>query len=309
MKKAKVLRVAIPAAVLVAVAVGFACSQQVGTLCAVGWEDISILCPLGALTSMLASKTLIPRAVLSLIVALVVIVLVGRAFCAWVCPVPLVSRLRHAFSRKPKAAGEGAGAGEEGSACEAARAAAEQPSEGVRACSSCGACGKAVGSLTRQDGTGSRYLVLGGALLTATVFGFPVFCLICPIGLTFAAVTVVFLLFTQGDVTWSAVIIPALLLVEVVFFRKWCSHICPLAALMGLVSKLNRTWRPKVDHSICLEAKGARCHKCAQSCAEGIDLTDLAAGAPLSDCTKCRACLDACPAHAISMPLLPSKAK
>lgn len=302
MKKAKVLRAAIPAAVLVAAAVGFACSQQVGTLCAIGWEDISILCPLGALTSMLASKTIIPRALISLVVAFVVIVLVGRAFCAWVCPVPLVSRLRGAFSRKPKGSAErdvaaGVGAGPNGN----------DGAGSFHACSACGACGQAAAGSGKGAGADSRYLVLGGSLLTAAVFGFPVFCLVCPIGLTFATVVVIFLLFTHGSVTWSVVVIPALLLVEVVFFRKWCSHICPLAALMNLAGKLNRTWRPKVDASVCLESRGAHCHKCASSCAEGIDLTNLSAGAPLGNCTKCRACLEACPAHAISMPLLPSK--
>ena len=44
----------------------------------------------------------------------------------------------------------------------------------------------------------SRHYVLGGALLSTAVFGFPVFCLVCPIGLTFATVLVVWRPGTEG---------------------------------------------------------------------------------------------------------------
>lgn len=44
----------------------------------------------------------------------------------------------------------------------------------------------------------SRHAVLGGALLTTAVFGFPVFCLVCPVGLTFAAVALLVSLFGCG---------------------------------------------------------------------------------------------------------------
>lgn len=279
MKKA--LRTIIPLAAMIVIAAGYLTTSGIGTLSAIGWGDVSLLCPLGALTAMLASKTIIPRAMVSLIVALVVIVLFGRAFCAWVCPVPVVSKLRDAFRKKPSKSNEFS---EEGG-------------------------GRVQRENLRGREVDSRFIVLAGALLSATIFGFPVFCLLCPIGLTFATILVVMLLFTNGDVTWSAILIPAFLLIEVVLFRKWCSRICPLAALMGLVGKLNRTWRPTVDETKCLGAKGTRCGKCAKACNEGINVADLANGVPQSDCTKCRACVDACPAHAISMPFIAKKQK
>ena len=92
--KSNKLRVIIPLAVLVVAGVGFALHSGLGTLSAVGWESISVLCPLGALGTMLASKTIVPRAVISLVLAVVAIVILGRAFCGWICPVPVWSKLR-----------------------------------------------------------------------------------------------------------------------------------------------------------------------------------------------------------------------
>ena len=112
-------------------------------------------------------------------------------------------------------------------------------------------------------------------------------------------------LFGQGDVTWSVVAIPVVLAVEVVFFRKWCSHICPISSLMSLVGRLNRTFRPHVDHSKCLvDVKGAECGRCAEACELGIDPRDPNGGVGFHECTKCRACVEACPAGAMSLPLL-----
>ena len=287
--KSKTLRVLIPLAVLVIISAGFFVGGGIGTLSAIGWGDISLLCPLGALTTMLASKTVVPRAIISIIIAVIAILLLGRAFCSWVCPVPVVSKLRDAFRKKQPAA----------------TPAADEEKASLKACSGgCNSCSEV------REKLDSRHLVLGGALLSATIFGFPVFCLVCPIGLTFATILLVMLLFSGGDVTWSVVVVPALLLVEVVFFRKWCSKICPLSALMSLIAKGNKTLKPTVDESACLEiTRDAHCGKCVEACEQGINVRNLELGVSFSECTKCRSCVDACPANAIKMPLLPEKKK
>ena len=41
------LRVIIPVALMVAIGVGFAFNSGIGTLSAIGWKDISLLCPWG----------------------------------------------------------------------------------------------------------------------------------------------------------------------------------------------------------------------------------------------------------------------
>lgn len=340
MKNSKTLRTLCAVAIIVAVTIGFVTNLGIGTISAPGFWDISVLCPLGALGTMLASKTMVPRAIISLVLMIVLIILFARAFCGWMCPIPLVSKLRGIFSRpesakKKDAAGDtddavndvadgavGEAAAAEGGENAAAGAqtataaaiapltaeekaalsgACEKDSKGITGCASCAA--------KRGDAVDARHWVLGGAIISTFAFGFPVFCLICPIGLTFATIMLVINLFAHGDVTWTVIVVPLLLACEVIFFRKWCTKLCPLSAFMSLVAKLNRTFVPTIDDAKCLEtAKGAKCGRCGKACEEGIDPRhpELSEAA-WSECTKCRSCVDACPASAISMPFLYKK--
>ena len=93
-KNSKTLRTLTALAVIVIVFVGFLTNLGIGTTSAPGIWDISILCPLGALGTMLASKMMVPRALVSLVIMVVLIVIFARAFCGWMCPVPLVQKLR-----------------------------------------------------------------------------------------------------------------------------------------------------------------------------------------------------------------------
>lgn len=313
MKKSKTLRIVIPLVVLALVLVGCVTNLGIGTLSAPGLWDISILCPLGALGTMLASKLMVPRAVISLIAMVLLIVLFARAFCGWICPVPVVQKLRDVFSKRKPKLGDDADAADAkpASGANVAPLTAEEQAalassctkdkKGLAGCASCAA--------KRGAAPDARHFVLGGALLSTFIFGFPVFCLVCPIGLTFATVILVVNLFAFGDVTWSVVLVPALLIAEVLLFKKWCHKLCPLSAFMSLIAKANKTFVPTIDDKKCLEtSKGTKCGACGRACEEGIDprhpqLSEAAWG----ECTKCRACVEACPSKAITMPLLPKK--
>ena len=335
------LRMIIPAAILLVAGVAFAVGGDVGTLSAFGWRDIALICPVGSLSAMLAAKMMIPRAVVSLVLFVVATLILGRAFCGWVCPVPLVERLRGAFSssdgKTGKRSGSGArdesessanadvalskadsiasvasadGTGVAGAASAAdagdadgaaAPAASPKPltASEKRMLKSCSSCADSHGTLD------SRHVVLAGGLLSAAIFGFPVVCLVCPIGLTFATIFLLIRAFGFGDPTWALVVVPVFLILEVVVFRKWCHWLCPVSALLSLVSKGNRTLRPTIDDGKCLEtAQGRACGVCSRVCPEGIDVRHPESGNGINECTRCLACSQACPGQAISFPLV-----
>lgn len=300
MKLSKV-RTIVAAVVFCVLAICLLAGINMGTLSGFGWDAFSALCPLGAFTTMLATKTMVPRAIFSIIIMAILVFFVGRAFCGWICPVPVLNKLRD-FFRAPKKRKELAAAKREQALDIAKFELGCKGGEG-HDCGSCSACKQ------QRKALDSRHYVLGGALLSTAIFGFPVFCLVCPIGLTFATVLVFWRLFAAAEVTWSVILIPAMLIIELVFLRKWCTRFCPMAGLMNLMSRFSKTWKPTIDDSKCLEtSKGVACSQCAIACESDINLRHIEYGErTLDDCTRCHACVDACPAQAISMPFMVKK--
>lgn len=276
MRKSTVLRTVSALCVVGVVCVGLAFHTGTGTLSQWGIYEISAICPLGALESLIASKTFVPPVLIALAIAVVATLLLGKAFCAWGCPVPLVKRL-FGVERRASESKE-----------------LEQPDESVELIDP--------DKPAKRGGLDdSRNWVLGGTLVSTAIFGFPVFCLVCPVGLSFATVIALWRLFQLNEMTLSLVVFPLILIVEVVVLRSWCHRFCPIGALLSLISRANRTLRPNSDASVCLkESKGQKCDACAKACPEGIDLHDLVRSQPMHECTKCRKCADACPVHAIS---------
>lgn len=255
-----------------------------GTLSSMGIGSVAYLCPLGALESMLGGFAFVPRAVIALAFAIVLTLIVGKAFCAWVCPVP---PLRSFFSTKKMKE----------------REAEEVASAAKKAAQRCSTSGESKDRRSME--LDSRHVVLCGTLGVTAIFGFPVFCLICPIGLTFAVMIGLVRLIGFNEPSLSILVFAAILFIELVFLRNWCSKICPLGALLSLVSKFNRTFRPSVDESKCLRSsQGQLCGTCAASCPQRIDPRDNRGGAPVDECTRCGECSSACPAQAISFPLI-----
>ncbi|MDR1359255.1 MAG: 4Fe-4S binding protein, partial [Coriobacteriales bacterium] len=214
--KSKTLRTLTASLLLVVISIGFMLNSGVGTLSAIGWSDIALLCPLGALSVMVASKTIIPQAMISLGVVVALIVLFGRAFCAWICPIPVVQRIRSLFKRNETIQRTNVSQVQPGDLVETpnpektdgltgSEKALLKASVSGKGCSSC--------SKTRKP-LDSRHFILGGFVVSTAVFGFPVFCLVCPVGLTFGTILLVIRLFTLGDITWSLIVVPAILIIE-----------------------------------------------------------------------------------------------
>lgn len=123
------------------VGVGLAVHTGTGTPSAWGLGDIAAICPLGAVEAAIASRTIVPPLLIGLAIVTVLVALVGRAFCAWGCPVPLLRRIFGLKERKT-----------------------DKPT-----------------LAERDGANDSRNWVLGATVLTTAAFGFPVFASFAPL--------------------------------------------------------------------------------------------------------------------------------
>jgi ferredoxin-type protein NapF len=76
--------------------------------------------------------------------------------------------------------------------------------------------------------------------------------------------------------------------------RFWCRYLCPLGALLSLVSPLG-LFKRKVNED-CNE-----CLKCQRSCPMGA-IPENPRRTRLPECTQCRTCVNVCPQNAVSFP-------
>ena len=270
------------AAVFVAVAVGLLFSTGFGTPSSFGWSSVAWLCPLGSLEVLLGSWAFVPRLFILIAVAAVVVFFVGKGFCSFVCPVPHIQTLFRTKKRKKRAEHE------KHAAAEVALARYKNGEKPKR----------------RAGNVDGRHVVLAGALASAAVFGFPVFCLVCPVGLTIATFIAVWQLVQSNALTVGLVVFPVIVIVEVVVLRRWCHALCPLGALFSLISQKSVSLKPQVDYAVCLrEREGKDCSVCSAVCGEFVDPHSDLGVRPLSECVKCGKCAAACPAKAIAFKL------
>jgi len=311
--KISIVRWVVLAACFVAISVGLIMNTSLGTLSSFGWQAIATICPLGAIESFLAGKAVFLRALIVLAAAVVLVIVFGKAFCAWICPVApvrsLLTIIKARFGKAEKAARSAladnpeVSTGASSQVQDGADTATDKPAGAIAqpAPSCSGSCSSCASKRAKLD---SRHLVLGGSLLSAALFGFPVFCLVCPIGLIFGTIIVAWQFFGADDVSLSLLIYPAILILELLVLRKWCAKFCPLGAMMSLLSIPNRLFKPKVEGSKCLREQGRDCHICSTVCPEGLD-PHYKDG--MHECSKCGLCRDKCPAGAITIPLLATK--
>lgn len=261
-----------------------------GTLSSFGIGKVAALCPVGFLESFLGGKTINTQGVLCFVLLLVLAVVLGKWVCSWICPIPRLQSLLPSKRKRVQAS----------SVIQAEQG--ETASNAHPHCSHCAQAGcEAKGALPpiggQRDGAriDSRHFVLVGALATTALFGFPVFCLVCPIGLTFATLIAVIALFQSGTFAIDVLLFPAILALEIFLLRDWCQSFCPVSALLSLVARKGIFFRPEVEQSKCLRTQGTDCRVCVEACPEWLDPHSTS----IPECSKCYACIEQCPAKAI----------
>lgn len=269
--------------VLVAVLASLAFDIGIGTPSSFGVGQFSLLCPLGGIEAMLASASFVPVAALSAGVLLLFALIFGRAWCAWGCP---AHAIRGFFKREPKSAHA---------------ADFEQVT--------CGSsCTKAAKFNLKQSlkyiGRDKRTWVFLAVVVATIIAGFPLFCLICPIGLTFGTVGSLWHLIVDKQLTASVLVFPVALAIELVAYRKWCMNLCPIAGLLGVFGQFALRFRPTVNTKTCLRQTGASaCEACTVACPEHIDLHSKDTPIQLGACSRCGKCVAVCPSNSVKIKL------
>jgi ferredoxin-type protein NapH len=191
-------------------------------------------------------------------------ILVGRAFCAWACPIGTLIdaidtgleklKFKPFFTRHNPFAGTGSS-----------------------------------NALVR-NGT-SKYAVLGSALAGSALLGAPVWCAFCPIGTLCRGAA------AGPELAVGAEIlsVPAVGAMSFGEKRFWCKYLCPVGGFLTVLSKYNVFIKPRMR-----DARHRNCGLCKSICPEGIDLCQEKSYAR---CTKCLECYVKCPSGAVSIDL------
>lgn len=281
-KQIRVLRVVLALSILVAILLSTVFKGSLGTLCS--------YCPIGLAQISLASGSVAPLLIYSLIGFVILAALFGRGFCAWGCPINVVpgrfSFRKHAKNGAASASGDTADETDAGRENLDASPFAHRDDPAVQ---------QALKTSSRNNVI--RTVVLVVAILLVSLFvGFPVFCLFCPIGLIFGLMFALIKLFTTYQATWDLLIIPLILFVELRLLRSWCRVFCPLGALMSVIGKVSPLrLRYHVNTDTCQVDNG--CRVCHSVCPE--EISSFAIGKDHDEqCTLCGECTKHCPYEA-----------
>ncbi|SDE96741.1 4Fe-4S binding protein [Sporomusa acidovorans] len=288
--RTRMLRMAAMAVVAITIVIGAVRNDGTGSLSVFGAGNITAICPLGYLETLLAGREFIPPLFISFLIIAGLTVLLGRVFCGWVCPVPLVRKLL--VNKLDE--------GRQVIADKTVSDASAQPffEDRETANASCSPKG-----FRAKKNSASGLVILGITLGSSAICGFPVFCLICPIGLVFATLFALIRLLHFNEPTLDLIVFPIVIIIELVFLKRWCSKLCPVGALLSLFSRFNRSLVPTVERSFCLEeSRNTKCQRCRSVCSFDVDLKNGRGTGDISDCTKCRECADNCPVQAIRFP-------
>lgn len=222
-----------------------------GTFAAFGLAMLRFICPVGFLEITLATRTVVWEALPYTLLALGAVFLIGRFPCGWLCP---MYKFKHWAAR----------------VIPIGRLQAASARLPFRA--------------TWRDGLA----VLGGVLAVSAITGYPIYCIVCPIGIISRNLIT---LGTNLTVHPDILILPFYPLV-LGLFVDW-QRVCPVGNIGGIANQRAPLRTPRWEGEACVE-----CHTCTEVCPEDIDLWDP--DVDMGACTQCLKCCMECPEGALS---------
>jgi ferredoxin-type protein NapH len=131
---------------------------------------------------------------------------------------------------------------------------------------------------------------LASMLIVSWILGFPIFCLICPVGIVSRIIASALTgSLDLWSILWGITIFAVITLV--LRIHNWCGGVCPLGALQALLSPL-KILRIKAS------SRCTRCRICARNCPLGLEIHKDREVDHMS-CTACMKCVAECPFKAL----------
>ncbi len=219
-------------------------------------------CPFGGVetfwTYVTTGQTLKTTNLLSIAILISVLglsLLVGRAFCGWMCPIGTLQDMLTGWTRRL-------------SGCK------KNPRRGLKS--------KARYPIQVPQKVDHwlrylKYLVLLGVLIASTMTVYPPLWAFCPARALFS-----FHLTTP--LLWSVLI--TFLITSMLVQRFWCKYLCPLGVLRAVSNKI-APLRIFIDQDRCTS-----CHRCDADCP--VDIAPIPENMRSLECVQCLECLETC---------------
>ena len=171
----------------------------------------------------------------------------------------------------------------------------------------------------RFGGTAANGVLLT-SLVGSAIFRFPVFCAICPIGIStrgmFNLKALTFMIHTNMPIILELWAIPLVaVLASLREKRYWCRKICPVGATLNVAGSVSPLMKPTVIADRCImkmcpkmcedyrfdycgTCRVVDAKKCERVCPQGINLMDCGS---LAKCTRCMECYIECDNNAVTV--------
>ncbi len=217
---------------------------------------LRLICPAGFLEIAAVSRSIPWHLLPGFVLVVLIILLAGRVWCAWFCQASFLSEKLGVLTK-----------GKSPELCPPPKPKKNR----------------------MVIGRGDAAAIVAGLFAGILIFGFPVLCLICPVGIISRNIIS---LFASMELRFDLLLL-AVPVVFGLFIDTRKAPLCPAGLARTVISTPNRTLVPEADPQLCIN-----CGRCSSVCPAGLTPN---VHQDLSACIKCLSCIDSCPTGAMEL--------